>query len=481
MSELDSGIPNNVGLSDDRYLQRALGRWKSRFDEWWQEMGPEGFQSHDVLLRTPISAEPSDWAHFDFVRMPDYRWGIFLAPPEKDRRVGFGDLAGEPVWQQAPDEFRDDLRRLIVILGDAGPAIVEQQRQLGKTAPSLYDLRNLFQVHVEEGRHLWAMVYLLHSYFGRDGREEADALLERSSGNLDRPRIQGAFNEPCDDWLSFCLFTMFINGVGKYQFLAFAESGFDPLARTARFMLTEKAFRLSVGENGVGRIVERTAEVMAAGDDPRRAGVFDLPLLQRHINFWFSASLDLFGGEVSSRAARYFAGGLKGRALESRHRDHKALDGVHEMWLPEDGTLRRREVPLRQAMNEVLRDDYIRDCERGVARWNGILAEAGLSERLALPHRGFHRQSGAYRQLRRHSGDTTHYFDPRGNLLGKDEIGRERWMRGRDSWLPTPEDREYVRSLMVPVTEPGRMAPWIAPPRSGVNGKPVGYEYVRRP
>ena len=29
----------------------------------------------------------------------------------------------------------------------------------------MYDLRNLFQINVEEGRHLWAMVYLLHKHF----------------------------------------------------------------------------------------------------------------------------------------------------------------------------------------------------------------------------------------------------------------------------------------------------------------------------
>ena len=468
MSELDSLIPNNVDLSADPRLQRALLRWQPAFLRWWNDMGPEGFRGDEVLLRTAVSVEPSGWSHFDFVRMPEYRWGIFLAPPEPDRRIGFGDLVGQPVWQQVPGEFRGDLRRLIVTQGDTEPASVEQQRKLGSTAPSLYDLRNLFQVNVEEGRHLWAMVYLLHSHFGRDGREEADALLERSSGDRDRPRILQAFNEPCDDWLNFYLFTMFTDRDGKYQLLALAESAFDPLSRTTRFMLTEEAFHMSVGETGVGRIVERTAAVMAAGAEaPEEAGVFDLPLIQRHINFWFSASLDLFGGEVSSNAAHYFASGLKGRARESRHRDHAALEGVYSLEIPEDGALRRREVALRNAMNEVLRDDYIRDCERGVARWNRILEEAGLSERLTLPNRRFHRRIGAY---------AAHRFDPGGNLVGED-----RWKRRRDDWLPTAADRAYVESLMIPVTEPGRMAYWIAPPRNGVNGNPVGYEYVRRP
>lgn len=467
MSELDSRIPNNVDLSGDPRLQRALLRWQPAFLDWWREMGPADFQADEIFLRTAVSVEPSGWSHFDFVRMPEYRWGIFLAPPEPDRRIGFGDFAGQPVWQEVPGEFRTDLRRLIVTQGDTEPASVEQQRRLGNTAPSLYDLRNLFQVNVEEGRHLWAMVYLLHSFFGRDGREEADALLTRSSGDADRPRILQAFNEPCDDWLNFYLFTMFTDRDGKYQLLSLAESAFDPLSRTTRFMLTEEAFHMSVGETGVGRIVERTAELLTSGfEDPRSAGAFDLPLLQRHINFWFSVSLDLFGGEISSNAAHYFGSGLKGRAREKNHRDHAALDGVYEFEAAENGSLARREAPLRNAMNEVLRDEYLRDCERGLARWNRILEEAGLPDRLTLPHRRFHRRIGIH---------ADHRFDPSGALLTEAE-----WERGRDAWLPTEADREFVTSLMQPVTEPGKMAQWIAPPRSGVDGKPLAFEYVRR-
>ena len=190
-------IPNNVDLSGDRKLQRALEEWQPRFIEWWKEMGPEGFQEDQVYLRTAISVEADGWAHFDYVKMPDYRWGIFLAAPANERTIGFGDNLGKPVWDTVPGEHRNALRRLIVTQGDTEPASVEQQRLLGQTCPSLYDLRNLFQVNVEEGRHLWAMVYLLHSYFGRDGRDEAEGLLERRSGNEDKPRILGAFNEPC--------------------------------------------------------------------------------------------------------------------------------------------------------------------------------------------------------------------------------------------------------------------------------------------
>jgi len=192
-------IPNNVDLSGDKALQRALEHWQPGFLDWWRDMGPDGAQGYDVYLRTAVSVEPSGWAHFDYLRMPDYRWGIFLAPQDRAREIHFGEHKGSPAWQEVPGEHRANLRRIIVTQGDTEPASVEQQRHLGKTAPSLYDLRNLFQVNVEEGRHLWAMVYLLHRYFGRDGREEAGALLERRSGDADKPRILGAFNEPTPD------------------------------------------------------------------------------------------------------------------------------------------------------------------------------------------------------------------------------------------------------------------------------------------
>src|ERR1700686_1808604 len=159
--DIDALIPNNVDLSGDRRLQRALESWQPKFVEWWRQLGPTCYQDRPVYLRTAVGVGQDAWANFDYVRMPDYRWGIFLADPEPDRRIAFGDARGEPVWQDVPGEHRADLRRLVVVQGDTEPASVEQQRDLCLTAPSLYDLRNLFQVNVEEARHLWAMVYLL--------------------------------------------------------------------------------------------------------------------------------------------------------------------------------------------------------------------------------------------------------------------------------------------------------------------------------
>jgi len=465
----DEKIPNNVHLADDKKLQRALEQWQPNFLQWWKEMGPEGFQANDVYLRTAVSVEPDGWAHFDYVKMPDYRWGIFLADPVKDRAIGFGDSMGQPVWQDVPGEHRNALRRLVVTQGDTEPASVEQQRLLGNSCPSLYDLRNLFQVNVEEGRHLWAMVYLLHRFFGRDGREEAEELLTRRSGNADRPRILGAFNEPIEDWLSFFMFTMFTDRDGKYQLLALAESGFDPLSRTTRFMLTEEAHHMFVGETGVQRVVHRTAELMKQGNgDVRAQGGVDLATLQKYLNLWYSLSLDLFGSEISTNAASFFGSGLKGRPKEEKFEDHVALGGHYpvDTWDAAARAFKREDVPLRSALNEVMRDGYVEDCQRGVDRWNKVLADAGLSERLVLPSRRFHRHQGIFANT---------HFDPAGNPLTEEE-----WNRRKDDFVPSAADRAYVKSLQArPVYKPGEMAQWIAPPPRGINGRPLDFVYVR--
>ncbi|PYQ15775.1 MAG: benzoyl-CoA 2,3-epoxidase subunit BoxB [Acidobacteria bacterium] len=465
--DLTSKIPNNVDLDQDKRLLRALEQWQPDYLKWWMDMGPSGFQTTDVYLRTAISVDAEGWANFDWVKMPDYRWGIFLADPVPDRKIGFGDNEGRPAWPVVPGEHRNTLRRLIVTQGDTEPASVEQQRMLGHRAPSLYDLRNLFQVNVEEGRHLWAMVYLLHSQFGRDGREEAEALLERRSGDADKPRILGAFNAPVDNWLDFFMFTMFTDRDGKYQLLALAESGFDPLSRTTRFMLTEEAHHMFVGESGVERIVQRTAELMQQdmNEDAAAQGGIPLDVIQRYLNLWFALSLDLFGGEISSNAASFFADGLKGRYREDGYEEHRALDRHYRMPVPKDGAVVEEDVPLRNAMNEVLRDAYVEDCQRGVDRWNKHLERAGLSARLRLPSKRFYRHIGLYADLP---------FDLEGKLLDKAE-----WERRRGEWLPTEKDRAYVATLQKAVREPGQIANWIARPARGIKGLPFEYEYVR--
>jgi len=464
-------IPNNVDLANDRTLQRALEHWQPRFLDWWRELGPSDFAGNDIYLRTAVGVDAQGWASYGYVKMPEYRWGIFLADPTPDRKIGFGDAYGQPAWQQVPGEFRSQFRRLIVTQGDTEPASVEQQRLLGHTCPSLYDLRNLFQVNVEEGRHLWAMVYLLHAYFGRDGREEAEELLARHSGDADKPRILGTFNEPISDWLSFFCFTYFTDRDGKFQLKCLAESALDPLARTCRFMLTEEAHHMFVGETGLGRVVKRTLEVMKelGTDEPeaiRRAGAVDLPLLQRYLNFWFSSSLDLFGSEVSSNAASTFATGVKGRPDESQFEDHVCRDATMTIEVPDDaGGVKQESVGLRNAMNEVARGAYVKDCELGIRRWNMQIQRAGFDLRLALPSSRFRRQIGAWANVP---------TDPQGSV-----IARGAHERGIGGWLPSEADRAFVRSLMQRVVAPGKMAAWIAPPDRGINNLPVDYEYVR--
>jgi benzoyl-CoA 2,3-epoxidase subunit B len=465
-------IPNNIDLGRDRVLQRALEHWQPAYLNWWHDTGPTESHAYDVYLRTATSVEPDGWAQFGYVRMPEYRWGIFLQPRDEKREVNFGIHKGDPAWQEVPGEYRSTLRRVIVTQGDTEPASVEQQRMLGLSCPSLYDLRNIFQVNVEEGRHLWAMVYLLHRYFGRDGREEAEALLERRSGDTDNPRILGAFNEPTPDWLAFFMFTFFTDRDGKFQLCALAESAFDPLARTCRFMLTEEAHHMFVGETGVTRIIQRTCDVMKENkvEDPsdvRALGVIDLPTIQRYLNFHYSVTLDLYGSDVSSNAANYYTSGLKGRFEETKiNDDHLLSEATYPVSEVVGGKIVMKQVSALTALNERLREDYIREIESGVSRWQRVIDKAGIPFRLTLPHKGFHRAIGNF---------AGHFVSPEGEVLTE-----EAWKNHQHEWLPAPQDHAYVQSLMSGrVVEPGKFANWISPPARGINNQPLNFEYVR--
>lgn len=460
-------IPNNVNLSDDRRLLRALEKWQPAFLNWWDDMGPVDSAKHEVFLRTAVSVDREGWAQYGFVNMPDYRWGIFLADPEPDYKINFGQHKGQPAWSEVPGEYRAELRRLIVTQGDTEPASVEQQRLLGQICPSVYDLRSLFQVNVEEGRHLWAMVYLLHAHFGRDGREEAEEMLERHSGDADKPRILQAFNEKTDDWLSFFLFTYFQDRDGKYQLSSLAESGFEPLSRTCRFMLTEEAHHMYVGETGFTRVAKRAAELMAQHDtaDIRQFGAIDLKTLQKYVNFHFSICLDLFGQERSTNAANFYTMGLKGRFQETRIKDDHVLDNdSYPVPEPLGSSITMVDAPALTAINERLRNDYREDCQRGIDRINKVIAAEGVDYKITLPHTAFHRGIGTFVDV---------HATPDGQI-----ISPQKWEEQKDEWLPTDSDRDYIRSLMVQCVEPGKVASWLAPPPRGVADKPIEYEYV---
>jgi benzoyl-CoA 2,3-dioxygenase component B len=471
----DDVIPNNVDLSSDKQIQRALETWRPNYLDWWNDMGPEGYQQSEVYLRTAVGVDPAGWAKFGYVKMPSYRWGVLLAPKVEGRIIPCGRHKGQPAWQEAPGEYRSLLRRLLVVQGDTEPASVEQQRYLGATAPSLYDMRNLFQVNVEEGRHLWAMVYLLVKYFGKDGRDEAQALLERRSGEQDNPRILGAFNENTPDWLSFFMFTFFTDRDGKMQLAALAESGFDPLSRTCRFMLTEEAHHMFVGETGVQRTIEATcaAMVKAGIKDPndvgavRALGVVDLPLLQRKANFHISVTRDLFGSEISSNAAEAFSSGLKGRFNEANLKgdDHVLQDATYPVTRVVDGKLIVEDVPALRAINSRLLDDFVSDCQGGVDRWNKTIEKSGIDFKFAQPHKGFNRRIGEFAGKR---------ISPAGEMLTE-----EQWRAQSPAWLTDDDDMKFIGSLMKPCHERGKFASWIAPPRVGIDSKPGDFEYVK--
>ena len=470
----DDLIPNNVDLSSDRRLKKALEDWHPGYIDWWKDMGPDGFQEADVYLRTAVGVDPEGWAQFGYVKMPEYRWGVLLAPKQEGRTIPCGKHKGEPVWQEVPAEYRTLLRRLIVVQGDTEPASVEQQRHLGRTAPSLYDLRNLFQVNVEEGRHLWAMVYLLQKYFGRDGREEAEALLQRRSGNEDKPRILGAFNEKTPDWLSFFMFTYFTDRDGKMQLEALAQSGFDPLSRTCRFMLTEEAHHMFVGESGVSRVVERTCQAMkdAGITDPydiaavRALGVIDLPTIQKKINFHVSVTEDLFGAEVSTNGAAAFEAGLKGRFQETKiDDDHQLYDATYDVLQVVDGKFEWVSEPALNAVNARLVYDYIDDAAGGVGRWNKLIKKIGIDFELKMPHRAFNRRIGLFSEI---------CATPDGEI-----VDEATWTAKQDDYLPSQSDLVFLLDLMQPEKRPGEYASWIAAPKVGINKQPGDFEYVK--
>ena len=284
----------------------------------------------------------------------------------------------------------------------------------------------------------------------------------------------GAFNEETPDWLSFFMFTYFTDRDGKMQLESLAQSGFDPLSRTCRFMLTEEAHHMFVGETGVGRVVQATCEAMngAGISDPydidkiRDLGVIDLPTIQKKLNLHYSLSLDLFGQEVSTNAANAFNAGIKGRYMENRiDDDHRLADQRYVVRNIRDGAIVEEEVPALTAINMRLRDDYVRDASGGIGRWNKVIEKAGIDFRLVLPHEAFHRQIGVFSAIK---------ADPEGNI-----IGQEAWDKGVKDWLPNTADGDFIQSLMQPCYEPGKYASWIAPPKVGIDNKPGDFEYVK--
>jgi benzoyl-CoA 2,3-dioxygenase component B len=258
------------------------------------------------------------------------------------------------------------------------------------------------------------------------------------------------------------------------QLESLAQSGFDPLSRTCRFMLTEEAHHMFVGETGIGRTIQRTCEAMkAAGiEDPneiakvRALGVVDLPTIQKKLNLHYSLSLDLFGSEVSTNAANAFNSGIKGRFRENALTDdHRLESSTYPVLKMVNGEIKLVDEPALTALNMRLRDDYTRDCAKGIERFNKIIERIGVSFRLALPHVAFHRQIGEFKDVQ---------ATPTGVLL--DEAS---WAKERDKHLPSSADGDFIASLMKSVSEPGQFASWISPPKVGIDNRPGDFEYVK--
>jgi benzoyl-CoA 2,3-dioxygenase component B len=239
-------------------------------------------------------------------------------------------------------------------------------------------------------------------------------------------------------------------------------------------MLTEEAHHMFVGETGVGRTIQRTCEAMrAAGiEDPsdiekvRRLGVIDLPTIQKKLNLHYTLSLDLFGSEVSTNAANSFNAGIKGRFQETKiEDDHRLENSTYPVLKLVDGEIKRVDEPALTAVNMRLRDDYTADCQRGLDRWNKVIGKTSIAFNLELPHVGFHRQIGEFKDVK---------ISPAGEI-----VNEATWNRDLAKWLPSQADGDFIVSLMRSVSEPGQFASWIAPPRIGIDNKPGDFEYVK--
>jgi benzoyl-CoA 2,3-dioxygenase component B len=254
--------------------------------------------------------------------------------------------------------MRDALIAMITVQGDTEFASVEQQRHLLTSAPTDYDRYAAARIMAEEQRHGWQMAYLLMTYFGQQGRREAQKLLERNAQDGDR--LLGAFNRPMPHWLDFFCYTMFVDRDGKFQLGMLSTSAFKPLAASMGPMLKEESFHLGTGSNGLRRII--------------KAGVIPLDMLQRYINKWVSTAHDLFGVDASSSAHWAYVWGVKGRWDERKKQDA----GI--------------EVN-KEVLNEEGRGHYHDEIVREVEKLCGYLPEG--VEKLYVPHENFNRDIGA--------------------------------------------------------------------------------------
>ncbi len=359
-------------------LPQTWDEWISNFNDWQDRVGfkREWLGDFDLSIQ------------FDWDRAGDV--------------IEYGDFMGQRKWErslQVPHQsMRDALVTLITVQGDTEFASVEQQRHLLATAPTDYDRYAAARIMAEEQRHGWQMAYLLMTYFGQQGRREAQKLLERNAQDGDR--LLGAFNRPMPHWLDFFCYTMFVDRDGKFQLGMLSTSAFKPLAASMGPMLKEESFHLGTGSNGLRRII--------------KAGVIPLDMLQRYINKWVATAHDLFGVDESSSAHWAYVWGIKGRWDE-----RKKLEGDIEV--------------DKETLNEEARGHYHDEIEGEIQKLNGYLPEGAAP--LYIPHENFNREIGAMKGKR--------FFTDGTEFTGSDD----EWTTYVREHLPTPEDEAALIDL----------------------------------
>ncbi|CBA16021.1 putative boxb like benzoyl-coa oxygenase component;albicidin synthetase protein [Xanthomonas albilineans GPE PC73] len=438
-------IPNNIDLDPHSALVRQLTSYQVRFLQWWRLRGPSEFHDREMNLRMPTGGvKGSEWTRYHRMRPSDYRWGVFMMPPDRNTVV-FGERKGQVAWTCVPEEYRDLLLDHVTVQGDVENAAVEQSHELTQMVPSAIDLEHLFQFFLEEGRHTWAMSHLLIEYFGSDGADAAEGLLQRMSGDAQNPRLLDAFNYHTEDWLSHFMWCFFADRVGKYQIQAVTQSAFLPLARTARFMMFEEPLHIKFGMDGLERVLYRSAEITLREDTHAifDAGAIPLPVFQKYLNYWLPKIFDLFGHDISERSRVLYQAGIRSpRNFDKLEGTEVAVDVRCE------DRLVSSTAPAELAINAVMRRQYIAEVGAIIGRWNQQLRRLGLAFELQLPHERFHRDFGPCKGLA---------FDLDGNPV-HDADGQR-----LAALLPTPQDLAGVRGLMGRELGEGRTAAWLAP------------------
>jgi benzoyl-CoA 2,3-dioxygenase component B len=373
--------------------------WKEYFKQWQRDVGIEDVASSVGGLGS-------------------YEFKVGFGDLKSDE-VEFGDFKGDRKWEtvlQIPDQrARDSVMELIRYQGDTEFASSEQQRSLIETAPSKEDLQSLIRVMREEGRHGWQMAYLLVTYFGDDGKREAQKLLERRSsamsGTRSNRRLLWAFNERMDHWIDFFYYTELVDRDGKFQLDMLSRCGFAPLARSTTFMLGEEAYHLRTGHLGLKRTV--------------KANVIPHDIMQKYLNKWMPCALDLFGKDNSSTAIWTYVWGLKSRFNESKQPDIAGED--------------------RSTLNELSRMSFYREVQGLIEQLNRV-APDGRPE-LVLPDPKFGRKIGEHAEQP---------YSVTGEKLSPQEYEKH-----LEQVLPGPSDVERLETIF----KSGQpwLEPWEAP------------------